>query len=40
LFKDANTFCQVCDRCQCLGAMAQRDMLSLNPIFIVEFFDV
>jgi hypothetical protein len=40
LFKDAYDFCRACERCQRLGAMSQRDMMPLNPILIVEIFDV
>jgi hypothetical protein len=40
LFKDAYEFCRACDRCQRLGAMSRRDMMPLNPILIVEIFDV
>jgi hypothetical protein len=40
LFKDAYGFCRACERCQRLGAMSRRDMMPLNPILIVEIFDV
>jgi hypothetical protein len=40
LFKDAYDFCRACERCQRLGAMSRRDMMPLNPILIVEIFDV
>jgi hypothetical protein len=40
LFKDANQFCRACDRCQRLGTLSRRDMMPLNPILIVEIFDV
>jgi len=40
LFKDAFKFCKACDRCQRLGTMSRRDMMPLNPILIVEIFDV
>jgi hypothetical protein len=40
LFKDAYDFCRACERCQGLGAMSRRDMMPLNPILIVEIFDV
>jgi hypothetical protein len=31
---------RACERCQRLGAMSRRDMMPLNPILIVEIFDV
>ncbi|XP_059434319.1 uncharacterized protein LOC132167378 [Corylus avellana] len=40
LFKDAYDICRACERCQRLGAMSRRDMMPLNPILIVEIFDV
>ena len=40
LFKDAHTFCRTCLRCQQVGNMSRRDMMPLNPILIVEIFDV
>ena len=32
--------CQVCDRCQRLGKLSRRHMMPLNPILVVELFDV
>ena len=40
LFKDAYKFCKSCDRCQAVGNMSRRDMMPLNPILVVEIFDV
>ena len=32
--------CRVCDRCQRLGKLSRRHMMPLNPILVVELFDV
>ena len=40
LFKEAHQMCCVCDRCQRLGKLSRRDMMRLNPILVVELFDV
>ncbi|RVW26841.1 Retrovirus-related Pol polyprotein from transposon 17.6 [Vitis vinifera] len=40
LFKDAHTMCKACDRCQRLGKLTRRNMMPLNPILIVDIFDV
>ena len=40
LFKDAHEFCKTCTRCQQVGNNSHRDMMPLNPILIVEIFDV
>ncbi|RVW82132.1 Pro-Pol polyprotein [Vitis vinifera] len=40
LFKDAHTMCKGCDRCQRLGKLTRRNMMPLNPILIVDVFDV
>ena len=32
--------CRVCDRCQRLGKLSRRHMMPLNPIMVVELFDV
>ena len=40
LFKEANQMCRVCDRCQRLGKLSRRHMMPLNPILVVEQFDV
>ncbi|GKV33273.1 hypothetical protein SLEP1_g41801 [Rubroshorea leprosula] len=39
LFKDTNSFCRSCDRCQKLGALTRRHMMPLNPILVIEIFD-
>ena len=40
LFKVAHQMCRVCDRCQRLGKLSRRHMMPLNPILVVELFDV
>ena len=40
LHRDAYSFCRSCERCQRLGAMSRKDMMPLNPILVVEIFDV
>ncbi|GAB2270284.1 hypothetical protein Dimus_038834 [Dionaea muscipula] len=40
LFKDAREFCKACPRCQRSGNISRRDMMPLNPIIVVEIFDV
>ena len=40
LFKEAYQMCRVCDRCQRLGKLSRRHMMPLNPIIVVELFDV
>ena len=40
LFKDAHSMCKGCDRCQRLGKLTHRNMMPLNPILIVDVFDV
>ncbi|MBC2863251.1 hypothetical protein H7U16_25930 [Klebsiella pneumoniae] len=40
LFKDAHLYCSSCDRCQKLGSISRRNMMPLNPILVVEIFDV
>ncbi|WJZ98632.1 hypothetical protein VitviT2T_017144 [Vitis vinifera] len=40
LFKDAHSICKGCDRCQRLGKLTRRNMMPLNPILIVDIFDV
>ncbi|RVW75780.1 Pro-Pol polyprotein [Vitis vinifera] len=40
LFKDAHSMCKGCDRCQRLGKLTRRNMMPLNPILIVDVFDV
>ena len=40
IFKDAHTMCKGCDWCQRLGKLTRRNMMPLNPILIVDVFDV
>ncbi|XP_043712605.1 uncharacterized protein LOC122661312, partial [Telopea speciosissima] len=40
LFKDAFTYCRACSSCQSLGRLTKRNMMPLNPILVVEVFDV
>ena len=40
LFKNAYTMCKQCDKCQRLGKISRRHMMPLNPILVVELFDV
>ncbi|RVW78252.1 Retrovirus-related Pol polyprotein from transposon 17.6 [Vitis vinifera] len=40
LFKDAHIMCRNCDRCQRLGKLTKRNQMPMNPILIVEIFDV
>ena len=40
LFKDAYTMCKQCDKCQRMGKISRRHMMPLNPILVVELFDV
>lgn len=40
LFKDAYDFCIRCERCQKMGNLSSRNQMPLNPILIVELFDV
>ena len=39
IFRDVNTFCKSCDRCQRMGAIIRRDMMPLTPILVIELFD-
>ena len=39
LFKDCFDFCKTCARCQQLGGVTKRNMMSLTPILIIEIFD-
>ena len=34
------TLCQSCERCEAVGNMSRKDMMSLFSILIVEIFDV
>ncbi|RVW87019.1 Retrovirus-related Pol polyprotein from transposon 17.6 [Vitis vinifera] len=38
--EDAHSMCKGCDRCQRLGKLTCRNMMPLNPILIVDIFDV
>ncbi|WKA10605.1 hypothetical protein VitviT2T_028170 [Vitis vinifera] len=40
LFKDAHIMCRGCDRCQRLGKLTKRNQMPMNPILIVDLFDV
>jgi hypothetical protein len=40
IFRDAHAYCSACERCQKLGSIGRRNMMPLNPILIVELFDV
>ena len=40
IFKEAHQMCRVCDRCQRLGKLSRHHMMPLNPILVVELFDV
>ncbi|RVW21503.1 Transposon Tf2-2 polyprotein [Vitis vinifera] len=40
LFKDAHIMCRSCDRCQRLGKLTRRNQMPMNPILIVDLFDV
>ena len=40
LFKDAHNICRGCDRCQRLRKLSRHHMMPLNPILVVDLFDV
>ena len=40
LFKESHQMCRVCNRCQRLGKLSHHHMMPLNPILVVELFDV
>jgi hypothetical protein len=40
MFGDTRAFCTSCERCQKLGSISKRNMMPLNPILVVEIFDV
>ena len=40
IFRDFHAYCSACERCQKLGSIGKRNMMPLNPILIVEVFDV
>ena len=39
-FRDAHTICRECDKCQRLGKISRHHMMPLNPILVVDLFDV
>jgi hypothetical protein len=39
-FRDTHTYCAACEHCQKLGRISRRNMMPLNPILIIEIFDV
>ncbi|XP_043705289.1 uncharacterized protein LOC122655119 [Telopea speciosissima] len=40
MVRDVHEFCCNCVQCQKVGNMSRRDMMPLNPILVVEIFDV
>ena len=40
IFRDSHAYCSAYERCQKLGSIGKRNMMLLNPILIVEVFDV
>ena len=40
LFKDAHNVYRACNKCQRLGKISCRHMMPLNPILVVDLFDV
>ncbi|GJS75756.1 reverse transcriptase domain-containing protein [Tanacetum coccineum] len=38
--KDAQSFVKACTRCQQVGGISRRDQMPMNPILVVEIFDV
>jgi hypothetical protein len=40
MFADARAYCTSCERCQKLGSISKTNMMPLNPILVVEIFDV
>ncbi|GJZ58749.1 putative nucleotidyltransferase, ribonuclease H [Tanacetum coccineum] len=40
IFKDAQSFVKACTRCQQVGGISRRDQMPMNPILVVEIFDV
>jgi hypothetical protein len=40
MFADARAYYTSCERCQKLGSISKRNMMPLNPILIVEMFDI
>ena len=40
IHQDAHEFAKACDKCQRDGGVSRRQDLSLNPILVIELFDV
>ena len=40
LFKEAHNVCRACDKCQRLRKISRLHMMPLNPILVVDLFDV
>jgi hypothetical protein len=40
MFGDSRAYCASCERCQKLGSISKKNMMPINPILIVEIFDV
>jgi hypothetical protein len=40
MFRDAHAYCISCEHYQKLGSISKRNMMPLNPILVVEIFDV
>ena len=40
LFKDVHAICRMCDRGQRIGKLTRRNLMPLNPILVVDIFDV
>ncbi|XP_060972217.1 uncharacterized protein LOC133038172 [Cannabis sativa] len=40
IFHDTYAYCKACERCQKLGSVSRRNMMPLNPILIIDVFDV
>ena len=40
IHQDAHEFAKACDRCQRDGCILRKQELSLNPILVIELFDV
>jgi hypothetical protein len=40
MFRYAHAYCTSCERYQKLGSISKRNVMPLNPILIVEIFDV
>ena len=40
LFKDAHNVCRGCDKCERLGKISHHHMMPLNPILVVDLFNI